>query len=1214
MDIGTPTNSPFQLGGDISGTIQNSINQVTGKLAFSIPLASVTSGTVSYALNLGYDGSSSFKMAKEQNKYNPTSVVGVGWSLPISKIVVDNKQTTTRDDDTFYIIDGATNSKLICVDKLPTLYTFQLEKYANWKITYSTTFDSWTIIKDDGKTYSFGQGSSGNSREYMSVWGNWIGDSNQNPNGQSTIVWNLSEIGDQWNNFIKFNYELVEGRQNLSQVMYKHTEASYLKEIISSKGAKIKLYYGEKGFDEYYEPHREKDEPDAYQERYEKKYLENVEIFNNNNEIVTSYNLGTTLNDSNSLNNKKRYLINITQSIHNNGQISTMPSQIFEYHTSGTFMGGLKKINYPSGGSVTYNYNYKLLFNNGADKFKTPFLSVAGYVFHSVLVKDNYILYVRRSSTPITGDKYRYKFFRFWWNGEQWESNEYTFPHLMNTNMDGFASVLKEDFYGFMFDTGQHADLYMFHKNKDGQSWKFDQSSSMYIGDGPPTLMAGNNFIALGRHHTGRIDGFVWNGSGWSAGLPLNQGVGQYYYAATNNFILSLNEDGGPDMLTGGNYNDNYYIHYLDAENKWQRKSWSAFAQPRINGIENPSHFYPGNSISGFVADDNPELFLRWDSNYNLIAIDNDVLGSYNDLNYIVPVNSSMFTIIYYWDKGPLKSARFNGVNWSVTDFPMYNKQRANFGLDFITYKNDDSNQIMLKEYSPNTHSWGNKNLNYFPWYTSPQVHGINSEFFFARNKILKKTALGVPYYPIIEIGTLEFDNGFTYSDGLSHSYVKEVQYTSDGGLASSEFKKGTYFYINKETGSLSSINLGLKDYLKGNIKLGGYTPFMSPKAMWVKSIGTGNNINTHLYRIIDDKFNESITDIVIGSISLNDDNGNIRKISYNYYSPNSSSDNDVTFYGEVVVENKGFGTSSIGKIKKIFNTGTEDVQMTGLQLEEQILDVNNNLKRKTTNTWKKYIKTAHNGSFQVDLSHYIGLESKKEELFFNTYSIENLTNFSYNSKGQLSSTNKTNSKGQTERQNIRYAHEQYNFMRDKNMLADTYETTTFLDNEVVNVKRNIWTNTNDHTYIKEKFSGPSISQLRLNSEITNVDNLGNLLETSDGKNIFNSILKGYSNLYEVASIVNAKHQDVVNELDVTYDQLQNLSSSSLKIELMKLYDRLPNAMISLTFYDDNGRVINRVNERKEETFIYYDDYGRLDYVTDGYGKVLEKKEYNFGN
>jgi hypothetical protein len=64
----------------------------------------------------------------------------------------------------------------------------------------------------------------------------------------------------------------------------------------------------------------------------------------------------------------------------------------------------------------------------------------------------------------------------------------------------------------------------------------------------------------------------------------------------------------------------------------------------------------------------------------------------------------------------------------------------------------------------------------------------------------------------------------------------------------------------------------------------------------------------------------------------------------------------------------------------------------------------------------------------------------------------------------------------------------------------------------------------------------------------------------------------------------------------------------------MKLYDRLPDAMITLYFYDDDGRIVNIVNERKEEAYRYYDIYGRLDYVSDGNKNILSRETYNLGN
>jgi hypothetical protein len=443
---------------------------------------------------------------------------------------------------------------------------------------------------------------------------------------------------------------------------------------------------------------------------------------------------------------------------------------------------------------------------------------------------------------------------------------------------------------------------------------------------------------------------------------------------------------------------------------------------------------------------------------------------------------------------------------------------------------------------------------------------------------------------------------------------VREYEY---GGA----FKKGTLLSMDKETGALNSTNLNYQSnipvsYMISNPKFGGWTPFISPRTVWVRDgfDWSPSPFNRYLYRIINDKVNQPIYDIVVDNIVTDDQNGPTRKTQYTYNLPNPTSDNGSTYYGEVTVENKGYGSGNIGKVKKIFDTGANDIQMAGLTLETHVLDANNSLKSKITNTWQKRLKGAFNGSTQVDQSHYITLNNKREELFFGSSKLENFTSYTYNSYGQVISTTTTNSKGQFEREDLIYAHQQYSFMFTKNMLSEVYQRTTQLNSQIVNVNQNHWISSGGKAYLNKKYSGPNTSKLRLQSQISNIDSNGNVLETNNQSGIYSSVLNGYDNAYEVASISNARHSDVVSQLDVTYTQLQNLSTESLKTELMKLYDRLPNAMISLTFYDDDGRVINVVDSRKEETYTFYDMHGRIDYITDGYGRVLERKEYNYGN
>lgn len=107
---------------------------------------------------------------------------------------------------------------------------------------------------------------------------------------------------------------------------------------------------------------------------------------------------------------------------------------------------------------------------------------------------------------------------------------------------------------------------------------------------------------------------------------------------------------------------------------------------------------------------------------------------------------------------------------------------------------------------------------------------------------------------------------------------------------------------------------------------------------------------------------------------------------------------------------------------------------------------------------------------------------------------------------------------------------------------------------KLTNVEQSKWISNNGKAYINENWSGPTTSNLRLNSHISKVEAItGNALENNNGKGLYNSVLFGYNNLYEVATISNAKYQNVVNQLDVTYAQLQNLTSTNLKSRIVKI-------------------------------------------------------------
>ena len=935
-----------------------------------------------------------------------------------------------------------------------------------------------------------------------------------------------------------------------------------------------------------------------------------MSAYNNNNQLVSHKALTYYFNYGS--NGQKRYLTSITTTNHDGTNSESLPPETFEYNYSGTFKGTLDKRNFIDGGSISYNYFNKSIFYNGVNRFNTSFSWPSGYQFTSCVVKDNYSLFFLKTDNPVSGDKYRFKIFRFTWDGMNWNHNEFTFPHLIadtyhSDALQNFYVTMEEEFYGFAYDKGDRADVYFFHLNSDGMTWDYYLHSSLFIGNENPTLLSGNNFISLGSHRDGRMYNYVWDGKDWDF-KQINQGNGQYYYAATNNFIIALNEDGGNDMITGAYHEDNYYLHYLDNEKNWQTKSWSASIDPYIAGIELQSSFYPNNSIIGFVAHDNPEFFLRWDEDYNITNVDN-VLGAHNDGSPMQGISSSLFTIYDRINYRPLKSARFNGVSWSVDAVPAPNRfANLQFGSDILVYENNDDVRYHL--FNPNNNSWYNYVLNtknhnvsnsmYFG--ISELVVGVNTDFITAGKGSFRRN--NYTFSPsFTSINTLQKDNVFTFSNGYQHTFVEQ------NITQSSPIKKNTLHFIDKKTNLFNSINVGThRHHFRNNAtyKLG-RTSIISVKSLMTR--GTSSPLQNYFYRIINDEVNNSIYDVVVDEIQIDDDNGNNRVLEFSYENPRPDNFNNNIYYEKVTIENKGYGIAANGKTVSYFNTGNNDSQLTGLLTEQETWDATNTLLQKTTNNWQKV-----NKNYSKYSSHYINLTKKTEEILFGSKKLENETSYNYFSNGQLSSTYTTNSNGFTERQELRYAHQQYPFVHDKNMMQGIYETKTKLNSEIVDIKRNIWVNPSNRVYISEKFSGPSISKLRLDSEVSYVDSDGNLVEANNGKGIYSSTLMGYSKIHEVATIINATHQEVLDELDVSYSQLQNLNTTSLKTELKKLYTRLPEAMISLTFYDDNGRVVSQIDEREQEVFFYYDIHGRTDYITDASGNVLEKKEYNFAN
>ncbi|WP_299222926.1 hypothetical protein [uncultured Aquimarina sp.] len=1221
VDIVTPEQSPFNLGQDISGLAQGSINEPTGKATLSIPISSLNVRTISYDVSLIYNGQSAFDMASNTNRYNPTNIIGVGFGMFTPKIVVNNKNTAVKEDDEFYIQDGANNTKLYCTDRIEpnplqtgeVIWEFGAENYVPWKIRYykslkefvngvltETPLDYWIITNQDGVEFFYGQ--TQNSKENVVTWGNWIGNSNKSGGNKETIIWNISTIRDQWNNNIQFEYELQESTVGgVAQ-----TEASYIKKITASTGENIRFAYTDKNANEIYEPNIEYPEPDAYQERYEKKYLQQITSYNSSNQLIYNYNLTYSLVNNSSASDQKRYLTSITQE---NAQGEFLPSQKFEYYTSGTFKGGVKKITYPTGGSVSYEYKNKLLFSNSANRFSGPDPYNDRFNYYSMVTRDKYALKLYKYKVPVNG-KYSFQLVRHFWNGQSWDRDLFNFPYdIVDTYpatgpwLENFHVVFGGDFYAFLYQEGSNGKLDLFHLNPDGKTWDHKTYNFVSIGSGAPKLMHGDKFVAIGSYNNGKLHTFTWDGDRW-INKTIQQGSGEYFYGAANNFILTLNEKNtGSDLdfITGENREDYYYIHYLDITNQWVSKSWSAAADPYIAGIEKPSYFYPENSMSGFVPDDNPELFLRWDTNYNLLPPDNDVLGAFLDASPLISTYTGMYTLQNHFYQYSLKYARFNGVDWKTYALPVSAAYYAKpfYGEDISTFQNHgDIDYVGFVKYDPNIDLWQHSTgLNSYPSYlTNSKVSGITNDFIIASNKVYIRNNTS-RFAQTVNI--LNYDNVFTHTDGLSHGFV-ELGSGSHIPLTS------RYYYFDKASNQLASVDMGARFHMYGPTSFAGRTPFMSPTSIWLRSNSNNNSFNSYLHRVINDKVNNSVYDIVIDKVKIDNGDGEIRETIYSYNSPNSTSDNETTFYGDVILENKGYGTASIGVIEKKFKNGSSDLQMAGLLEEQRIKDINGNTVSLQTNTWTKYKPSSR--------SYISQLTKQENEVTYNDKVITTVTSNSYGTPHYLlTNRNKISSKGQTESTQTKYAVDYYPFMEVGNYVSQPYEIISKVNGKVVSVDRTIWKkDANNKIYASEVWSGTSLVSLRKTREVSKMNNYGQIIETTNGRGQYNSILFGYNYRYPIASISNAEYDYVIGKLETSLLSLQNMDNETLKIQLLKLYNELPETMIDISLYDIEGKVVKKINQRQEEMSYYYDSFNRLDYTTDLNNKVLEKNIYNY--
>jgi len=285
----------------------------TGDVAFSAPITEIGGVAVALAYN-----SNVHKLVRADNAVLQAGWVGLGWTLNLGSNTADINNTRDVSDDRYFYIAATGSSELL----LQSGNSFRLKDYQYWLITrhldVSGNIIGWTIIREDGTTYRYGNydKNSGNfnlnfSGTYATrlslCWGNLITNPVATSLSSGTLVayqWDLSDIQDIVGKHTTIEYQQEEDFLSiLSYQSLHYTRASYPYRIIDHTGRSVQFVLGALPSNEYPVP------PDQRIQRFfQSKFLDEIWVKDKSGVVTQKYDLDYIVADVLSLGRNKRYL------------------------------------------------------------------------------------------------------------------------------------------------------------------------------------------------------------------------------------------------------------------------------------------------------------------------------------------------------------------------------------------------------------------------------------------------------------------------------------------------------------------------------------------------------------------------------------------------------------------------------------------------------------------------------------------------------------------------------------------------------------------------------------------------------------------------------------------------------------------------------------------------------------------------------------------
>lgn len=194
-----------------------------------------------------------------------------------------------------------------------------------------------------------------------------------------------------------------------------------------------------------------------------------------------------------------------------------------------------------------------------------------------------------------------------------------------------------------------------------------------------------------------------------------------------------------------------------------------------------------------------------------------------------------------------------------------------------------------------------------------------------------------------------------------------------------------------------------------------------------------------------------------------------------------------------------------------------------------------------------------------------------------------------------------------------------YQKMVDKNIVdipvnTNVYRGTTKLSEEHTSFRE--WEFSSTHKLLLPELikTSKGTNSLENRIEYLQYDDKGNPLEVKQTNGTHIVYIWGYNQSYPIAKIENATYSQVSSYVS----NLQTLSNGTNESGLISALDtlraNLPNALVTTYIYKPLVGVTSITDPRGYRTTYHYDSFGRLEYVKDQSGNILQHTTYNYQN